>query len=307
MVMLVLASMLTSGCGKDATKNASPPATVDASAQSRPNNARQVSGSEGVGVGSVRGQIEAPVSGTPQKWIPPHCLPLSNEDPYYQEEDYQFLPGSYENHAQQCHDEGRYAEAITEWKKAIAAAKDAPRNDQFDTLGPHIWLGVDYDKAGFPMKAKVEWNRAISLREQSTLGESKIPFKANALFIAGRYRKSFSAYHDVIYPPTGGAVFNIIWFEDQGSVADLNAGLSEAVAGDYRTAKTSLEKAISLSPELYPAHLLLGNINYMAGDREAAIKEWEATLFSQSPDPPSSISRFYPVHWAAPELLIHYR
>jgi len=51
----------------------------------------------------------------------------------------------------------------------------------------------------------------------------------------------------------------------------------------------------------------LGNVEYVMRDRKAAIDEWEATLFSQSADPPSSYSRFYPVHWAALEMLIHYR
>ncbi|MDQ2841050.1 MAG: tetratricopeptide repeat protein [Acidobacteriota bacterium] len=245
------------------------------------------------------------LSSTPYKWIPPSCLPLSSEEPYLKEEAYQFLPGSYKNHALQCHSEKRYSEAIVEWEKAIEAATRARSNESFDTLGPHMWLGVDLDLAGFPARARREWIEAIALRPKSRLSESSIPLEADSLFLAGRYSAAFRAFRSSIYPGAGAA-FNIIWFEDQGSIPDLNAGLNAVIAGHYQVAKDSFRRSITLSPHLYPAHFLLGCVDFVTGDRQSAIREWETTLFSQSPDPPGS-SGFYPVHWAALEMLIHYR
>src|SRR5579872_3829073 len=114
-IVVALALMLTSGCEKDGGKGAAPAATTATPKQLTTTNVGRWNESQGGGIGSGAG-MNAQASVAAHKWISPKCLPLSNEEPYYQEEAYQFLPGSYQGHALQCHNEGKYLEAIAEWK-----------------------------------------------------------------------------------------------------------------------------------------------------------------------------------------------
>ena len=208
-------------------------------------------------------------------------------------------------HASQCLDEHRYPQAIAEWKSAIAKEDDASLNHDayLDVLSPRIGIGLAYERSGKWREAREAWLAAqafhgkLRYKGWYLYADAEIPDKANALFERGKYGEALAAYD---YNYNTGA------FEDSGVNPVFDRSKSDAIAGRYDAARTGLLDATRLAPDLYPAHLLLGDISFIDGDGRRAVAEWEQTLLSFSADPPDSFSRYYQVHWAALSMLIHY-
>lgn len=192
-----------------------------------------------------------------------------------------------------------------ELQKSISAMERDTSSDQYDIVGPHMQLGVEYERAGCPEQAKAEWRKTITLRPKNRVVNASIPFVADALFTAGQYKQAFSAYNALIYQDQGPDGYRG-GDDNQASIADFKAGVELLTAGDYPAAQNSLERAVTSNPSLFEAHFLLGDVYYVLGNRPAAIRQWEETLLHEWVLPPSPYSRFFPEHWAALEMLIRY-
>jgi hypothetical protein len=206
---------------------------------------------------------------------------------------------AFEAHAQQCHDEGQYAKAVSEWLKVFTTLS-ASDPEGFEV---HIWLGIDYQRSGDAQAALREWN--VGLQQWRALTPDTPNTEAgDKLFASRHYREAFASYAQ-------GEVFSgynpWVFRKNNAATAWYNDAVQEAVAGDFDTAFAKVRQVLHSTQDAYPAYLLYGDLLFIKGSRQAAINQWEETLRTFSADPPGPPqSRWYPSHWVALAMLREY-
>lgn len=224
----------------------------------------------------------------------PTCLPLDNNTIYIARAgDYE---GALPEHAWQCHEEGKYTAAITEWQRAIREDPNDPGN--------HLSLGVDYQRIGNARGAVTEWKKGLDLLEQP---EPILPdpTRADKQFIAKDYTAALKSLGNIITGDgTEGPDYDRISAEDTEAPKYLNKAIKFLEDGQFESALAPLKRAEALDANLFPTYLLLGDTYYVLGNKNSAIFEWEQTLFSFYPVP--QMSAFRSSHVAAIQMLIHY-
>jgi len=204
-----------------------------------------------------------------------------------------------EAHARQCHDEGRFSKAVNEWLKVFTTMQPSD-SENFQV---HIWLGIDYQRAGDTRSALREWN--TGLREWRALTPD-IPdtSAADKMFTSGHYREAFASYgQSEVFSGYNPWVFR----NDNAATNWYDSAVREATTGDYDAALANIRRVLHSTQDAYSAYLLYGDLMFIKGSRTVAIDQWEETLRTFSADPPGPPqSRWYPSHWVALAMLLHY-
>jgi len=106
------------------------------------------------------------------------CLPLDSEAVWHLY--YSRDRDAFEEHALECHGEGRFGDAVTEWRKAARAG-------YYASYDVHAWLGIDLERSGQYAAAQHEWRFALQFRRRDESTEKAVPTRADSLFLTGQF------------------------------------------------------------------------------------------------------------------------
>lgn len=152
-------------------------------------------------------------------------------------------------------DEGRHAEAITQYEAAIQLAPDDP--------GSHYNLALGLSRTGRTDEAVGQYLEALHINPSFAEAHSSL---GNALVALGRIEQGISHYQEAIrLKPTYAE-------------AHYNLGVAFFQAGQLDKSRVCFEAAIRLNPEYAEAHNNLGSTLFLLGKRDEAITEYEEAL-----------------------------
>jgi Tfp pilus assembly protein PilF len=156
-----------------------------------------------------------------------------------------------------------FARQIERQNALAAAEKDSlPPEIEMSARG-HEDLGDDYLRGGFPLKAYVQYTKALGFDEDNT----RIRYKLGLVFLERRL--SEEAYRE----------FSLVLEKDpENALAVLGAGRARFIEGDYDESRKFFLRAIELDNGLWQAHAFLGIMNNRLKHHEDAVENFKTAI-----------------------------